>query len=665
MFSMLARCASGSVNLNINLNANNITPPPPPPPHHYHHHPAPGKHLCDLLLHHHTDISLDPRPIHDVRSSTDEFLRFIQDRLPTPLDHRYETDLRNLLDDYCEDVKIMWTSRSTPRDLRQELMRARAAMPVSISAQAPVTLPDCNVGAVMRALAPFPEVASVLEDRKSGEIMPGTAPAPAPCPTSFFKAVAYNNTPRKSTKSTGLFYRVYGSRSTSVLITHDQMGLPAHLRTPIVVGSAHQVYGDCRVTKPRHKTASFEHRTGKRRSNYGPPQGLDQSFWFPDTHPEFPGTYPYDTKSQRQHQNRLKFQETSDTELDVDSVMPTPKSTGRVSTTRNKSTYKSDGRKTGRSRERLDHEKSAKYLCKERRRHKEQFRLDSDTEDEILVAQYAPSIEPKHSINETSIKVVLANGGEQKLGFETGERETDSGGGQTGIRKNGSTTVCNTSRAATRSLTLAPTHNPDIGGIYATAMLTSMERTAPKPSRNPAFTPGKTSAEAMANFMRAREAAIFWKKKADQEFQSSVHEKPSTIDVPRVSTRTGIQVDVPVFKVDLDTENDNPVVKVKSETELDILVTNEESSTEVEESVVKIEPSTPSSDNFTPNNLASAQDGRPSSSGTMSSGTMASDTVISPLPLAKKRARDDTDDVEVKSRDARRPMKKARLSRAI
>jgi len=81
--------------------------------------------------------------------------------------------------------------------------------------------------------------------------------------------------------------------------------------------------------------------------------------------------------------------------------------------------------------------------------------------------------------------------------------------------------------------------------------------------------------------------------------------------------------------------------------------------------VVKIESGIESSPGSTPVNIAADGEARPPSSCTLGSDTMTSGTIFSPSPRPKKRVRDDTDDVEVQRGGVKRPIKKARLSRAI
>jgi len=508
---------------------------------------------------------------------------------------------------------------------------------------------------------------------------------------------------------------------------HDQSRWPVRLRrSKYDTMRAHPTYENSGVTKPAHKNASSKHRVGNRRSNHGPPQGLHESFYFPHTHPAYPHTYPYEAKSHSKHQRRpqpsIEFDDGFESELDWDSNMPTPQLIGRNGSTRNSSSHNFDIDKLARNKERFDCEKSAKDRRKEardrhkesRNRHKEardhykerrqyekQFRRDydrepfrfiSDTEDDITDAPPGlPPINTRHGMNDTRLLMVPRKNGNHKLRFGTGG--TDLGDDYESVADD-SATVYTPSRTATGSTLQAPAQTPDIGGIYAFQMLATSNMAIPEPSRDPVFAPASTSAEAMANLMETRKREAVKNK---QKPQSSARQSVSTGDASAPApARTSAEVMANSIKV-RDAEKAklkarqieaqqpksqrvpqsparktipafaDPVVKVESDADIDDPVVKAESDTETDDPVivVKIESGIESSPGSTPVNIAADGEARPPSSCTLGSDTMTSGTIFSPSPRPKKRVRDDTDDVEVQRGGVKRPIKKARLSRAI
>jgi hypothetical protein len=634
----------------------------------------------DTVPHQHTNINSDPTPTHDVYMSTNQFIQFIQQNLPTPLNQCDETSMRNLLNSHCQEVKIMLTEHSMPPDLGQ------AMVPVAVPASMPVS-------------APIP--ASIPE------------PTPRSAPTLFSISTNHNNNASDLSQS---MVRISGRnvdvRSVSNSMTimsnhpiqristvqsnthssqristftpgpHDQSRWPVHLRrSKYDTAHSHPTYGNSGVTKPAHKSAYSRQRVGNRRSNYGPPQQLDQIIHFPQTYLEYLRTYPYDAKSQPQYQPqyqprprfqpRIEFDDGSNTVLKVNSKMSTPNSTGRSGGMRHGPSRKSDVQKLTRSKERLDRERSAKDRrkeakdrrkeagdrykegmdrYKERRQYKKQFRrnpdrepfsLDSDLEDNIPAAPCAPPappINPRHGMNDTRLLMALKENGQHKLRFGTGDTDVEE---DNETVADGSSAGNAPSRAASSPSTWAPVQSPDVSVGYAFQWPAAANMATHMPSHSPVFAPARTSAEAMANAMRALEC----------EAEKSQHIKTQQVTYSSVRQTTSPDND-PIIKVETDTDTDEPVIKVDSETEID-------------DPVVKVESETEPSPSSTPANIVVTDGVRSSSPSTMDSGTITSGTVFSPSPRPKKRARDDSDDIKIQRGGVKRPIKKARLSRAM
>ena len=149
---------SGSANININTGL--MAPPPQHLP------PPPGKFACAVVAYQCTNINLDPT-LYD-RMSADEFINFVQERLPIPLDPGSEANLRTLLNDHSDELKIM----APARGLQSNVQPPNPALTTPV-AHGPALSHIIEDSPYTPETASSPAFFSVIMDHDENELSPG------------------------------------------------------------------------------------------------------------------------------------------------------------------------------------------------------------------------------------------------------------------------------------------------------------------------------------------------------------------------------------------------------------------------------------------------------------------------------------------------------------